>query len=189
MFGRCAALGGHNVSRSSDPSASVNRNDRPSHPRQGFPESTVAVPRESTRHHSGESATLLVRRAETRHGSSSNASACSLNWRARTTPRSRRRTSPARLRERLEKRFAGWRGILHRQSPMPADRQEVAGWTAEVPPKQDADGTNYYELEGEGALAKLLGNLVPIMVASLMPTSWNHVVSWLKRVDALRSAA
>lgn len=42
-------------------------------------------------------------------------------------------------------------------------------------PKRDADGASYDEFEGEGSLAKLLGNLVPMSVAS--PTEFEPVSS------------
>jgi hypothetical protein len=82
--------------------------------------------------------------------------------------------SPPRLREQLEERFADWRGILHRQAPMARQivKKLLAG-PLKFTPKQDADGTSYYEFEGEGTLSKLLGNLVPIMVAS--PTGFEPV--------------
>jgi site-specific DNA recombinase len=93
-----------------------------------------------------------------------------------TSDRAEKQTqaTPARLREQLEERFADWRGILHRQSPMARQivKKLLVG-PLKFTPKQDADGTTYYEFEGEGSLAKLLGDLVPIMVAS--PTGFEPV--------------
>ena len=47
-----------------------------------------------------------------------------------------------------------------------------------------------YRFAIPGTLALFFNELVhPQTVASPMPGSWNHIVAWLKQIDAVRQAA
>jgi hypothetical protein len=55
-----------------------------------------------------------------------------------------------------------------------------------------------YRFEGRIALDRMIAGLVPSpeigaqlhqLMASPMPGSWNHIVAWLKQIDAVRQAA
>ena len=53
-------------------------------------------------------------------------------------------------------------------------------------------GRRGYRFTAEGSIMPLLTGMVPELsqaVASPMPGSWNHIVAWLKQIDAVRQAA
>jgi hypothetical protein len=43
--------------------------------------------------------------------------------------------------------------------------------------------------EAEANLRGMLGGILSLQLACLMPASWNQVASWLKQIDKLRQAA
>jgi len=73
--------------------------------------------------------------------------------------------TPTKLRTELTARFADRRGVLHRQ---PQVARQIVKKLVDGPimftPKRDSEGRGYYEFETEGILAKLLGNVNPILV-------------------------
>jgi hypothetical protein len=75
--------------------------------------------------------------------------------------------TPTKLRTELTARFADRRGVLHRQSQV---ARQIVKKLVDGPimftPKRDSEGRGYYEFEAEGILAKLLGNVDPILVTS-----------------------
>ena len=93
------------------------------------------------------------------------------------------------VRHDLHARIEDWRGLLRRH---PAQGHQILKKLIDgrllMTPRTE-QSPSYYEFEGTGTLAGLLGGVVPHNLASQSVPSWNRLHGWLQEMDLLRKAA